>query len=428
LGRNAEGISAVFSKARLERTFRRLNLAIRRLLRLLILAIVSIAMAFIIAFAYCIISDTTDTPDGISKSAEDNIVLQDYVEDCNLWQAVDVGIVTDIRYIDDTHLAVIDGVALIEGEQTRRVKVVKINPDSVDFEYNGVRWSQKINEPSSARLIGTIDSRTLPKHPSVEDIVKYVSPAVVTITIYDDLGDELAFGSGFFIGSGKVLTNAHVVEGAYSAEVSSLRNTYEEVTIDKRDNDMDLAVLSVQSVGEPIIYLADDTDLGVGQQILVIGNPLGYERSVSDGLISATKDSAGFQKIQITAPISEGSSGGPMLNMEGYVVGITYAGIDEGQNLNFAIGIKTLKWFLRTPDNPERLKKAGSYIPGRVARYWIKNIVIGILALVVGVIFFIYILKRLYRLVRTSFRRKRYGLQWYKRKEELLGLVEGKTR
>ena len=418
-------------------------MAIRRLLRLFILAIVSIAMAVIIAFAYCVIFDTTHTLNDVSKSADGNSVPQDYVEDCNLKEEeltktedkrqeqeieVDIGIVTDIRYIDDTHLAVIDGVALIEGEQTRRVKVVKINPDSVDFEYNGIRWSQKINEPSSAQLIGTTDSRILPKHPSVEDIVKYVSPAVVTITVYDDLGDELAFGSGFFIGSGKVLTNAHVVEGAYSAEVSSLRNTYEEVTIDKRDDDVDLAVLSVQSVGEPIIYLADNTDLDIGQQVLVIGNPLGYERSVSDGLISATKDSAGFQKIQITAPISEGSSGGPMLNMEGYVVGITYAGIDEGQNLNFAIGIKTLKWFLRTPDNPERLKKAGSYIPGRVARYWIKNIVIGILALVVGVIFFIYILKRLYRLVRTSFRRKRYGLQWFKRKEELLGLVEGKTR
>jgi len=287
------------------------------------------------------------------------------------------------------------------------VEVVKINPDSVYFQYNGIRWSQEINEPSSTQCISTIDSRILPKHPSVEDIVKYASPAVVTIILYDDIGDVLGFGSGFFIGNGKILTNAHVVEGAYSAEVRSLRKTYEDVTIDKRDDDVDLAVLSVQRVGEPIISLADDTDLDAGQRVLVIGNPLGFERTVSDGLISAIKDSAGVHEIQFTAPISGGSSGGPMLNTDGLVIGITYAGIDEGQNLNFAIGIKTLKWFLKTPDHPEQLKKAGSYIPGRVVRYWAKNIVIGIVMLAIGVISLIYILKRLYRLVTTSFRRKK---------------------
>lgn len=406
-------------------------MAIRRLLRLLILAIVSIVMAVIIAFVCVIFFDATHTSNDVSKSADGNNVPQDYVEDYNLKQAevtkaedkrqkqeigVDIGIVTDITYIDGTPLAVIDGVILTKGQNIYRVKVVKINPDSVDFEYNGIHWSQKINEPSSTQCISTIDSRILPKHPSVEDIVKYVSPAVVTIFVYDDIGDELAFGSGFFIGSGKILTNAHVVEGAYSAEVRSLRKTYEDVTIDKRDDEVDLAVLSVQSVGEPIISLADDTDLGVGQRVLVIGNPLGFERTVSDGLISAIDDSLGFPEIQITAPISAGSSGGPMLNTDGLVIGITYASMDEGQNLNFAIGIKTLKWFLKTPDHPERLKKAGSYILGRVVRHWIKNIVIGIVALAIGVISLIYILKRLYRLITTSFRRKKYRLRRFQRK------------
>jgi S1-C subfamily serine protease len=252
----------------------------------------------------------------------------------------------------------------------------------------------------------------LPKYPSVEDIVKYASPAVVTIVVYDKTGDEFAFGSGFFIGSGKILTNAHVVEGAYSAKVHSLSKTYKEVTIIKRDDDLDLVVLEVNSVGEPIISLANDSDLRVGQRILAIGNPEGLERTVSDGLISAVRNSGGMQEIQISAPISEGSSGGPLLNMQGSVIGVNYAGIDEGQNLNFAVGIKTLKQFLGTPDKPVKLQKAGSYVVGKVVSKWVKKTVIGILAftigsvaLIYGVIFLLYIMKRLYRLVIARFRR-----------------------
>jgi S1-C subfamily serine protease len=158
-------------------------------------------------------------------------------------------------------------------------------------------------------------------------------------------------------------------------------------------------VLEVNSIGEPIISLTDGSNLRVGQRILAIGNPLGLERTVSDGLISATRDSGGFQTIQITAPVSEGSSGGPLLNMQGSVIGITYATYEEGQNLNLAIGIKTIKWFLKTPDNPEKLKTAGSYIPGKIIRNWLKNIAISIVALTV----LFYLLKRLKRLITKLF-------------------------
>ena len=105
-----------------------------------------------------------------------------------------------------------------------------------------------------------------------------------------------------------------------------------------------------------------------------------------------------------------------MLNADGLVIGVTYAGVDEGQHLNFAIGVNTLKWFLKTPDDPERLKRAGSYALGRVVRYWVKRIVIGIAALAIGVICLIYILKRLYRLVKTRLRRRRCRLRRFQRK------------
>jgi hypothetical protein len=174
-------------------------------------------------------------------------------------------------------------------------------------------------------------------------------------------------------------------------------------------------LLEVKSVGEPIISLADDSNLRVGQAVIAIGNPLGLERTVSDGLISAIRGRNGFfQKIQISAPISPGSSGGPLLNMQGSVIGVTYAGYNEGQNLNLAIGLETIKHFLSTSDNPEQLKEAGSYIFEKVALKWVKNTVIGILAftigilaLIYGVIFLLYILKKLFRLTTTRLRRNK---------------------
>ncbi len=149
-------------------------------------------------------------------------------------------------------------------------------------------------------------AQTLP----VEDIIKDASPSVVKIVVYDITGTKRGEGSGFFISRGKIITNAHVVDGAYSAEVHSSLNLYEQITINKRDDEVDLALLTVEDVGEPTIALADSIDLRPGQRVLAIGNPLGLERTVSDGLISAVRGIPGdIQLIQISAPISLGSSG-----------------------------------------------------------------------------------------------------------------------
>ncbi|MFH1371917.1 MAG: trypsin-like peptidase domain-containing protein [Planctomycetota bacterium] len=399
----------------------------QRFLRSLILAIVCIVTAIFIAFIYTALTDELRTLNNISKSADANSVPQ--IESQKQEIEIDIGIVTAIMHVDGTPLAVIDGVILREGQSIRQVKVVKINSDSVEFEYDGTRWSQQVNKPRTTSYISTINSRMLSKNLSVEDIVKYVSPAVVIIVVYDNTGDELRMGSGFFIGSGKILTNAHVVEGAYSAEVRSLLKTYEDVTITKQDDDLDLAVLEVQSVGEPIISLADDSDLRVGQRILAIGNPEGLERTVSDGLISAIRDSGGVQRIQITAPISHGSSGGPLLNMEGLVIGVTYAFMEEGQNLNFAVGIETIKQFLQSPENPEKLKKAGSYIPGKVVRKWVKYMAVGIVALAIIVKLFVYILKKIYWIIVTPFRRVKIpnATRVWEEQKQIVGLSKEKS-
>ena len=217
---------------------------------------------------------------------------------------------------------------------------------------------------------------------SVEDIIRDASPAVVKIVVYDITGSEVGQGSGFFIGRGQIVTNAHVVEDAYSAEVHSSLNVYEHLTIIKRDDEVDLALLGVNDLGEPSLMLADKVDLRPGQRIIAIGNPLGLEHTVSDGLISAIRGTPGKEQlIQISAPISPGSSGGPLLNMEGEVIGVTSSGMKDGQNLNFAVGIATINQFMHKPENPEHLKKAKTRVFWRVILKWVINAIVLLIAL-----------------------------------------------
>lgn len=361
----------------------------RILLRSFIFAIVCIVMSIVLAFAYVVSKNKSHVSGDVLKSAE-------------IAKKQEIGTVTGVA-VDGISFAVVNGVILKEGQSICQVKVVKINPDSVEFEYKGTRWSKKVVKTSSIQHTGTIDAQLLQKYPSMEDIVKYVSPAVVTIVTYDDIGEAFALGSGFFIDDGKILTNAHVIEDAYSAKVSSLQKTYKNVTINKCDDELDLAVLSVQSVGEPTISLADDSDFPLGQQIYAIGNPYGRERTLSYGHITEISNSNMTQVIRMTAPIYPGNSGGPLLNMQGSVIGIVYASDDDYQQTrSLAIGIKSVEQFLRTPDKPVQLPKAGSFILWKVILIWVKKPVIAVVVFLIGTYFVLYRIRKFFWLKRKS--------------------------
>ncbi|MEZ5423306.1 MAG: trypsin-like peptidase domain-containing protein [Pyrinomonadaceae bacterium] len=173
------------------------------------------------------------------------------------------------------------------------------------------------------------------------ELVKRIKPSAVAIEAFDARGQTIARGSGFFVGADRIITNRHVIEGSYRAEVHLLNDKRVPVRgVLAVDGEGDLALLqvdlpaNVQITPLPLVRRAPQE----GESIVVIGNPFGLEGSVSNGIVSAVREIPGYGKIiQITASISPGSSGSPVVNMAGQVIGVATLQAAEGQNLNFAV-------------------------------------------------------------------------------------------
>ncbi len=159
------------------------------------------------------------------------------------------------------------------------------------------------------------------------------------------------FGTGFLVRpNGVFVTNFHVVERATAVSIKLPDKREFPVTgIVAINPDFDLAILKVEANNLPVVTLGDSDTVKVGERIIAIGSPMGLENTLSDGLISAIREgeNPGEKVFQITAPISPGSSGGALFNMKGEVIGVTFAQLTEGQNLNFAIPINYAKQLIR---------------------------------------------------------------------------------
>jgi parallel beta-helix repeat protein len=166
-----------------------------------------------------------------------------------------------------------------------------------------------------------------------------------------------ATGTGFAVSAdGKIATNYHVIESASKifVKLPNGRTVGIErvVAFDKR---VDLAILQVRGVTLRPLPLGDSNAVKVGQEVCVMGSPLGLEQSFSTGVVSAKRVMDGFEWIQITAPISPGNSGSPVMTRSGTVIGVATFTTREGQNLNFASSVKYLRMLLsRQPIKPER--------------------------------------------------------------------------
>lgn len=174
-----------------------------------------------------------------------------------------------------------------------------------------------------------------------KQIVDSTKPAIVRIEAGAD-----RVGTGFVIdASGVIATNLHVVVGASDIKVRLLDGTTLTVArIVAVDRHHDLALLDVDPRSPmPVLRLGDSDKVSAGDPVVAIGNPLGVlDYTVSDGLISSvraipTPDGTELTLLQISAPISQGSSGGPLFNSFGEVIGVATAIFNEGQNLNFGV-------------------------------------------------------------------------------------------
>jgi serine protease Do len=184
----------------------------------------------------------------------------------------------------------------------------------------------------------TTASGRLPEEESVIRVARQITPAVVGVS------QGAASGSGVIIrNDGVVLTNAHVVGDARSVTITTADGRQLRGTVLGRDATVDVAVVRLTERNLPNAPIGDSDQLEVGQQAIAIGNPVGLERTVTTGIISAVNRSPrGFELgglIQTDAAINPGNSGGPLLDSQGRVIGINTAVLRGTTGLGFAIPI-----------------------------------------------------------------------------------------
>jgi predicted TPR repeat methyltransferase len=185
----------------------------------------------------------------------------------------------------------------------------------------------------------------------ISGFAKKVVPSVVTVNVFNREGKWRGGGTGFFVKEeGLLVTNRHVIDGKVRA-LAKLSNgeflPVEGVLSVDSNGDLVLLTLGVKGIYFPTLSLTD-TEIETGQPIIVIGSPLGHEGTVLNGTVSEVKDVSNFGKIiKHTAPVSKGSSGSPVLNMKGEVIGVVVGySIVEGESLGFAISVDRVKWLL----------------------------------------------------------------------------------
>ena len=205
----------------------------------------------------------------------------------------------------------------------------------------------------------------------IPELAARTKASVVLVTIYDASGEKLGTGSGFFVSAdGRVVTNHHVIRDAVKARATLAdKSEVDVVGVLIEDEQRDIAILQTAARDVPPLVLGDSRGLQVGEEIVVIGSPLGLSTTVSAGIVSAVREkgikaspkrrleldeddepNVDAWGLQITAAISPGSSGSPILSKAGEVVGVAVGTRSDGQNLNFGVPIEVTKELLAKID------------------------------------------------------------------------------
>lgn len=198
------------------------------------------------------------------------------------------------------------------------------------------------------------------KERSPAQIFSDFAPSVVTIGVHGMLGE--GGGTGFLIDSnGTIGTNYHVIDDAEKLTVKLMDGTIaDEVEILVENKEQDLALLRIKTKAKlsPVV-LGNSDAIVVGERAVSIGNPVGLEHTLTDGVVSARRVIDGKKMIQMSTPVSPGNSGGPLFNTRGEVIGITtaiyFGGSPHAQNLNLAMPVNDLKAMVKK-EYPQRHK------------------------------------------------------------------------
>jgi serine protease Do len=177
-----------------------------------------------------------------------------------------------------------------------------------------------------------------------ETVYAAVADSVFTLSVAGDNGREVGTASGFVVDPDLLITNAHVANaGHISVQVGSRLVACEVERID-RAHDLALCRMQVRAPARPLKLAADNPK--PGSTIYAIGNPQGFNKTISEGLFAGYRDLDGRRVAQISAAISPGSSGGPIVNAAGDVVGVAEGSFANGQNLNFAVPRDAVREFI----------------------------------------------------------------------------------
>lgn len=185
------------------------------------------------------------------------------------------------------------------------------------------------------------------------EVVAHVKRAVVLITTYDNQGKPQKQGSGFFLSPGRVVTNLHVIDSASEIRISTF--TGRKAFVDSvlaTDKASDLALLQLNAPCPDVTTLGlEDIAPLEGEPVMLVSNPLGSHWQVTVGEAGPIWDFFDIgERLQITAGVLPGSSGGPVLNLQGHVVGIAVMHVESTDNLNFAIPVARLKTLQTTAE------------------------------------------------------------------------------
>jgi len=205
----------------------------------------------------------------------------------------------------------------------------------------------------------------------IKEVAARVGPSVVHLELLGATGNPIGNGTGFFISeSGLLVTNHHVIEPA--SDIKAVLGEKQRLAVEGAlaiDETFDLAILKVAGDGFPAVELGDSGSLEQGSRVFVIGSPMGLSRTLSEGLVSAIRPNGVATEpgaapdpklvIQTTADISPGSSGSPVLDESGKVVGVAVAIMRGGENIGFAIPVNEVRRLhaqIRPDDQPQPLR------------------------------------------------------------------------